>query len=173
MNQEIRNCVYHGGLIEFLDDINKVPAWRAILGKDGLDTRKKDIELLVRFFAMRDISGYKKPMKDFLSKFMKKNQDAPEQSLMENRKLFTDTCKTVVEKLGEKPFHVRAGLNAAVFDAVMTAFSNHADEIPTDIADRYRALMRNDTFEENIRVGTTDVDTVKKRFSQAEEILFG
>lgn len=73
-NQEIRNCIYHGSLIEFLDDINKDPAWRAILGKKVPDTHKKDIELLVRFFAMRNISAYKKPMKDFLSKFIKKTR---------------------------------------------------------------------------------------------------
>jgi uncharacterized protein with ParB-like and HNH nuclease domain len=69
-NQEIRNCVYDGSFIRFLDETNKLNAWRKILGKETLDTRKKDIELLVRFFAMRDISGYAKPMKDFLSKFM-------------------------------------------------------------------------------------------------------
>jgi len=172
-NQEIRNCVYHGNFISFLNQANTLPAWRRILGKDVPDTHRKDIELLVRFFAMRDISAYRKPMKDFLSKFMKKNRDASAEVLGASRRIFERTCDKVVASLGEKPFHVRAGLNAAVFDAVMTVFSNHLDEVPDDIRNRYARLKVDKTFEDNTRYGTTDVDTVKQRLKQAETILFG
>ncbi len=172
-NQEIRHCVYHGNFISFLNQANTLPAWRRILGKDVPDTHRKDIELLVRFFAMRDISAYRKPMKDFLSKFMKKNRDASAEVLGASRRLFERTCDNVVTSLGEKPFHVRAGLNAAVFDAVTTAFSNHLDEVPDDIQDRYARLKVDKTFEDNTRNGTTDVYTVKQRLKQAETMLFG
>lgn len=172
-NQEIRNCVYHGDFISFLSDINSLPKWRRILGKDSPDSRRKDIELLLRFFAMRDISAYKKPMKDFLSKFMRKNRDAPQGVLMASRDIFERTCDAVIESLGEKPFHVRAGLNAAIFDAVMTAFSKHLDEIPIDIRDRYMRLTKDKDFDTNTRTSTTDVDTVRQRLSQAETLLFG
>ncbi|MDQ3581163.1 MAG: DUF262 domain-containing protein [Pseudomonadota bacterium] len=172
-NQEIRHCIYHGNFISFLNQANTLPAWRRILGKDVPDTHRKDIELLVRFFAMRDISAYRKPMKDFLSKFMKKNRDASAEVLGTSRRIFERTCDNVVASLGEKPFHVRAGLNAAVFDAVTTAFSNHLDEVPDDIQDRYARLKLDKTFEDNTRNGTTDVDTVKQRLKQAETMLFG
>ncbi len=172
-NQEIRNCVYHGNFIGFLNQVNAVPAWRRILGKEALDTRRKDIELLVRFFAMRDISAYKKPMKDFLSKFMRKNRDASAEVLAASREIFERTCDAVIASLSEKPFHVRAGLNAAVFDAVMTAFSKHLDEIPVDVRDRYVRLIKDKNFDTNTRTSTTDVDTVKQRLSQAEKVLFG
>ncbi|MGH8615445.1 MAG: hypothetical protein ACREYF_26340 [Gammaproteobacteria bacterium] len=172
-NQEIRNCVYHGNFISFLSDINVLPKWRRILGKDLPDSRRKDIELLVRFFAMRDISAYKKPMKDFLSKFMRKNRDATPEVLTASQKIFERTCDAVIESLGDKPFHVRAGLNAAIFDAVMTAFSKHLDEIPIDIKDRYTRLTKDKDFDTNTRNGTTDVDTVRQRLSQAEILLFG
>ncbi|MGH8652191.1 MAG: hypothetical protein ACREYE_08430 [Gammaproteobacteria bacterium] len=79
----------------------------------------------------------------------------------------------VIESLGEKPFHVRAGLNAAIFDAVMTAFSKHLDEIPIDIRDRYMRLTKDKDFDTNTRTSTTDVDTVRQRLSQAETLLFG
>lgn len=172
-NQEIRNCIYHGNFIAFLTDINALPAWRDILGKDVPDTRRKDIELLVRFFGMRDILAYKKPMKDFLSKFMKKNRDASKEALEASREIFERTCDAVVTSLGKKPFHVRAGLNAAVFDAVMTAFSNHLDAIPADVQDRYARLIADEDFNKNTRNSTTDVDTVKERLRQAKTVLFG
>lgn len=171
-NQEIRNCVYHGSFIGLLNDINTHPSWRSILGKDVPDTRRKDIELIARFFAMRDVSAYKKPMKDFLSKFMRKNRDATQEVLETTREVFVQTCDKVKASLGEKPFHIRAGLNAAVFDAVMTAFSNNLNSVPGDIADRYTQRIGDDAFEKNTRTATTDVDTVKERLSQAENVLF-
>jgi len=172
-NQEIRNCVYYGSFIGFLNQANKLPLWRHILGKNEPDSRRKDIELIVRFFAMRDISAYRKPMKDFLSKFMRKNRDASLEALEASREIFERTCDAVVSSLGEKPFHIRSGLNAAVFDAVMTAFSNHIDGIPKDIQDRYLRLIKNEDFDGNTRSATTDVDTVKQRLQQAETVLFG
>ena len=72
-NQEIRNCVYHGSFVRFLEDMNGSETWRRILGNREPDRRRKDMELLVRFFAMRDLTGYAKPMKDLLSRFMRKN----------------------------------------------------------------------------------------------------
>jgi Protein of unknown function DUF262 len=172
-NQEIRNCVYHGGFIEFLSRLNQVNTWRAILGKEGPDTRKKDTELLIRFFSMRDISAYEKPLKDFLSRFMKKNRNPTPEALAHSEEIFLQTCNCVLNALGPKPFHIRAGLNAAVFDAVMVAFSNHLDAVPADIEDRYKRLINDKEFDKNTRQATTDVDTIRQRFTQAEALLFG
>jgi hypothetical protein len=172
-NQEIRNCVYWGRFVEFLPELNRSSAWREILGRDIPDTRQKDLELLVRFFAMRDISAYDKPLKDFLTKFMKKNRDASQEVLVRTKEVFEQTCNNILNGLGPKPFHIRAGLNAAVFDAVMVAFSNHLDSVSGDIKDRYRQLVRDREFDNNTRQATTDVDTVRLRFSQANKVLFG
>jgi hypothetical protein len=172
-NQEIRNCVYHGTFIEFLNRLNLTPAWRAILGKDVEDTRKKDIELLIRFFAMRDIAAYEKPLKDFLSRFMKKNRNPTQEALARSEQIFVQTCQRVLDALGQKPFHVRSGLNAAVFDAVMVAFSNHLEVGSADMGQRFKRLIDDKEFDKNTRQATTDVDTVRQRFTQAEALLFG
>ena len=172
-NQEIRNCVYHGSLVEYLRELNTFPAWRDILGKPSADTRKKDIELLIRFLAMRNRSGYQKPMKDFLSKFMRKNKDAPKELLDKTGEIFRQTCEQLTMALGEKPFHIRSGLNQSVADAIMVAFSNNLNHVPPDIKERYAQLLTNQKFDSNTRYGTTDVDTVRERFSTAESVLFG
>ena len=172
-NQEIRNCVYHGSFSSFLDEINELDSWRRILGKKEPDPRKKDVELILRFLAMRRPAAYKNPMKEFLSKYMQKNKESSKPVLHESRLLFEQTCKAVVAHLGEKPFHVRAGLNAAVFDAVMTAFANHLNEIPNDVQARYRTLIEDQDFEKNTRSSTTNVEVVKGRLAQADRRLFG
>ena len=172
-NQEIRNCVYNGKFVDFLKEVNGLPDWRAILGKENPDNRRRDIELLVRFFAMKNISAYKKPMKEFLSKFMRQNKDATDTTLKNNRDVLVRTCRSVVEKLGEKPFHVRSGLNPAVFDAVMVAFSTHLERIPDDVSIRYKDLIESGEFDQDTKRRTTDVERVHARFRQASQRLFG
>ena len=171
-NQEVRDCIYHGEITSFLDDINKLSNWRKILGKPKQDARKRDVELALRFLAMRDYTAYKNPMKDYLSKFMRKNRNATDDVFQGIRQIFEATCNAVISSLGEKPFHVRAGLNAAVFDSVMCAFSNHLDNIPNDVKGRYERLVRDDEFHKNTRSSTTNVDVVQGRFRQAASQLF-
>ncbi len=105
-SQEIRNCIYHGRFIEFLEKINKLSCWRKILGKTEPDSRQRDIELLVRFFTMRDKSAYKKPMKDFLSRYTQKNRNASEETLQNSRQVFEKTCDAVIKSLGAECRHI-------------------------------------------------------------------
>ena len=172
-NQEIRNCVHSGSFVKFLVKLNDNPEWRKILGKESPDSRKRDIELLLRFFAMRDISGYEKPLKDFLSKFMRKNRKVSEESFALSKQVFEETCKQLLVSLGGKPFHGRSGMNVAVMDSVMVAFSENLNNIPVDIKSRFDNLLNDDDFVTMTRQGTTDVAIVRSRFSQAKKVLFG
>lgn len=51
-NQEIRNCVYRGAFNNLLNELNSLSHWRRIVGKPDLDSRQKDVELILRFFAL-------------------------------------------------------------------------------------------------------------------------
>ena len=172
-NQEIRNCVHSGNFVDFLVRLNNNQEWRKILGKSMPDSRKRDIEILLRFFALRDISDYQRPMKEFLSRFMRKNRDIPENSLPQSEEIFRKTCARVLESLGEKPFHGRSGVNVAALDAVMVAFSENLEIIPHDIKVRYQSLRLDESFVIRTRQGTTDVAIVRERFNQAKMVLFG
>lgn len=141
--------------------------------KEGTDSRKRDMELLVRFFAMRDRSGYQKPMKDFLSKFMQKNKDVSIEAPEGSASIFHQTCVRLLEALGEKPFHVRSGLNAAVMDAVMVAFSENLGQVPVDVKERYQKLLADEGFRSSTNRGTTGVSEIEQRFSKANQVSFG
>ncbi len=172
-NQEIRNCVYGGSFVKSLARLNQNPEWRKILGKPTEDSRKRDIELLVRFFALRDISDYRRPMKDFLSRFMVKNRYAYPEVLAQSEWVFQTTCTQVLKALGEKPFHLRSALNVAALDAVMVAFSENLERIPSDINARYDDLKRDQTFLNGISGGTTEANVVRDRIEKAKTVLFG
>ncbi len=173
VSQEIRNCVYHGPFNDFLGCLNREPSWRRVFGKSNEDRRQRDVELVLRFLALReDVASYKKPMKDFLSAFMNRHRYDEPNRIEAFRSLFQRTMGALIEKLGKKPFHIRAGLNAAVFDAVATAFSKHLDSIPGDVEQRYKKLLRDDDFQQMVSAGTTDEQIVSGRLKRAEKFLF-
>ena len=173
-SQEIRNCVYHGTFNDMLGQLNKHKNWRKIFGKPTEDKRKRDIELILRFFALHyKATTYQKPMKDFLSNFMSEHRRDPEAKLQKFKTSFEKTVDSIYLQLGEKPFHIQRGLNAAAFDAVSTVFAGNLDHIPADIKTRYSRLKKTETFQNSIISSTTDNETVAKRLRTAKDILFG
>lgn len=172
--QEIRNCIHHGPFNDELLRLNELPVWRKVFGHQPTDKRQRDVELILRFLALRDVTAtYEKPMKDFLNKYMKAHRHPSDDWLADVRTLFASTTHAVHQSLGDKPFHIRAGLNAAVFDAVFVAFSRHLDQIPTDISERFSRLQVDNTFLSWARSGTTDKDVVQRRIAYADQALFG
>ena len=168
--QEIRNSAAEGPFNDLIIDLNENPHWRMIFGRTDSDARMRDVELIVRFQALLDDSEqYSKPMKTFLNDFMKKHQlDTSDQPYRDD---FVSTVERVVEALGPRPFHIRRGINAAVFDSVMVAFAS-SPTIPTDIKERWTQLLENQCFDQTTRSSTTDEDTVRRRLVLAKTVLF-
>lgn len=172
-NQEIRNSVYAGKFNDFLHVLNQNPDWKKLINKKIADPRLKDVELILRFIALHNnLNKYQKPLKDFLSKFMRDHKAGEIDFLNESHEIFKQTCSIIVTTLDPKPFNFTKSLNPALFDSVMVAFSKNLDRIPTNIKDRYTILINDNQFKEDCRDATTDVNVVKRRFETAERILF-
>lgn len=173
VSQEIRNCVYHGSLNNLLGQLNRNGNWRSIYGRDRVDKRQRDVELILRFLALHErSSAYNKPMKDFLSKFMSEHRREDPSVLKSFSGVFEETCAAVLDSLGPKPFHIRAGLNVSTFDAVFTAFGANRNNIPGDVKERYKALVDSREFADLIQSRTTDRDRVQARLHLANKALF-
>ena len=166
--QEVRNCSYHGMFNDMVFELNEYKNWRAVFGVEKLDARMRDLELIVRFFALNE-GSYVKPMKGFLNIFMGKHQW--EKDIEKYRRIFVDTIDKVFENLGPRPFHIKRGINAAVFDSVTVAFAKDF-KIPKDIKNRYLKLLANLDYQDTITAHTTDADAVKQRLGLAQEVLF-
>lgn len=170
--QEIRNCVFAGEFNLLLNSLNLIESWRSIFGK-SLNKRQRNVELILRFLSLlHNSQNYEKPMKDFLSDFMKTHQNPKAPILKEYGKVFEATAEKVVECLGQKPFHVRTGLNAAVFDSVFVAFAENLNKVPSDIKKRFEVLKKNSKYEEGTSSATTDKEAVADRLKLARSILF-
>ena len=172
--QEIRNCVYHGPFNDLLFELNQIKEWRSIFGSAIEDKRQRDIELILRFFSLfENYANYEAPMKDYLSSFMAKNRLENANELSRLSTIFKKTCTLILDSLGERPFHVKRGLNAAIFDSVFVAFANKLDATaPTDLKNRYQKLIADTDYLETVRSSTTGTEVVKNRIDRATSILF-
>lgn len=170
--QEIRNCVFRGELVSQLRKLNEDKKWRAILGKTTLDRHQKDIELILRVLGLSNrFEKYEKPMKEFLNQTMIEQQNADSPVARDFLRDFPKLCAIVVDRLGERPFHLRGRLNASALDSVMSVLYNSIGNMPGDLAARYRELKKDKTFSDATYYGTSDVAVIKSRFARVKELL--
>ncbi len=177
---EVRKCVYSGEFFAFLEELNQDSEWRTILGSEQPDQRLRDVELVLRFIAMREEwQSYEKPMKTFLNSNMANKQSLDQNALRvytdQIRETFNRTCATVVRELGERPFHRKSrALNPSLLDSVMVAISTAEEDLAAEWRTRYDALLSDDVFNEaSVTRNTSDTQMVKQRFARAQEILLG
>jgi hypothetical protein len=173
-NQEVRNAICSGGLNDLLHTLNEVSEWRSVLGKEAPDPRMRDVELILRFLSLLHARDrYQKPMKDFMSRYMRRHAHADSTHLAILGKEFRETLDAVNETLPERPFHLYSGFNSSAFDAVFCAYAKNLSTVPDDIGARYQSLADSSDFEDLVRGGTTDVEQVRSRLTLAESKLFG
>lgn len=169
---EIRKCVYLSEFYELLEELNLLPEWRSLIGKQVPDKRLRDVEYILRIFALHDfVEGYVKPMKQFLNQYMIVKRDLHGTALDRIKEKFYAVCRYTYGCLGEKPFHIRGRLNYAVLDSVMSmAFDAQAKKIE-DFRIRYELLLEDKDFHESVIANTSDEKTVQKRFELARKYL--
>lgn len=173
--QEIRNCVFSGGLNKLLKEANKNTNWRKILGNKNLDKHQKDVELILRIFAISGaLSEYEKPMKEYLNKIMKKHGSGTTKKAVKFFETFNEVTEAVVKHLGEKPFHLRGPLNVSALDSVMCVLMDNYNKLTSiNLKARYLELLKDTDFNEYTSINTTDTKTVNDRFSIVNKYLFG
>ena len=68
--QEIRSNIYFSDFYEFLHQVNKDVRWRTLIAREHRDMNLRDVELLLRMFAMLTFSDkYSPSMTKFLNRF--------------------------------------------------------------------------------------------------------
>jgi hypothetical protein len=171
--QEIRNVVFRGGMVDVLRRANQDKNWRNLIGKSTYDRHQKDVELVLRVFALAyGLNKYEKPMKEFLNKTMLEHQSGDTRSLEEFAVVFPEICALAVERLPTKPFHLRGGrLNVSALDSVLATMITNRAKLRIDLADQYAELRKDKKFDDATYYSTSDVVVVKDRFDAAKRYL--
>lgn len=172
--QEIRNAVYRGALNDLLKDFNELTDWRHLLGKKDPDKHMRDVELLLRVFALtyyRD--KYDGKMKDFLTARMSANRDAKSDAVRDFAKTFPLVAKELVSKLPGNPFRRGGPINSAMLESILCACLVNwpkAQEAP--LISGFQKLVADAPFQKAISQSTNSRDNVKTRFDRASVLLF-
>ncbi|QPJ65381.1 MAG: DUF262 domain-containing protein [Candidatus Nitrohelix vancouverensis] len=190
--QEIRNCIYQGEFNLFLLELNKYKNWRRLFGLSQEDGRMRDIELILRFFALssdmfKNQEKEKISLKKFLNDFMKANINISdsEKKLFKNR--FVSTVDYIFETYGEHAFHnisptnpqkLTSKLSPTIFDSIMIAtddllkesFFLHDGEVSET---KRRLLLKDDRYRTSISKETMKKDSILMRIDVASMMLYG
>lgn len=169
--QEIRHCVYHGSFVDSLIKLNESAAWRSIIGKEEFDKHQKDVELVLRVFAIFSRADvYEKPMKEFLNKTMAANVKADSEDAKKFNSIFSDLVGQFVDAVGPKPFHIKGRLNASALDSVLGVLLRLGC-VPENISQRYANLLEDRDFTGTLSVSTSDSAIVKQRIATVRKYI--
>ena len=145
--QEIRNALYRGGVSNLLDRLSRHPKFRAAWDMPPyvenetsvtpglLDIRMyakmEDVEMVLRFFALRHAEHYRNGMQGFLDLYMRKAAHFTDADVSALEREFIDTLELASDVYGDllfRPFEPASGKWAdkaqkAYYDAVMVGLS--------------------------------------------------
>lgn len=176
--QEIRTSMYHSNFYDMLYRINQDERWRKMLNSPEPDLHTKDIEILLRGFAML-ISGpeYAPSMVRFLNRFSRLcegHSDEQNEYLEELFLSFIDACEKLPDDAFINPKNNR--FNIALFEAVFTATCRKAFDgrrlvkgvIDSKQVDRLEDDLQ---FNKASLEGTTRTTNVELRLKRAKALV--
>jgi len=176
-SQEIRMSLYYSGLYKELISLNHNKEWRKLLGNDVEDLRFRDVEILVRVFAMlANHNKYKPSMTKFLNNFSKESSQFDEDTLEYFKNLFISFLKSC-SSLKKGDLHSKRGkfsvsLFESIFVAVCYPFFEEKKLVVGKInKDSVKALKDNADFEGATQDSVASTSSVEIRLRKAKELI--
>lgn len=171
---EVRTSIFHGRLDNLIRELNEHSAWRELFGK--YHPRLKDMELILRFIALReDHENYKPPMSSFLDNFMERNREMSEEHAKSVGQAFRRTATFVKETLGEDGLRIGGMLTTPRFDTVMNGFDSYLGSRSEPSKEGVVRLLRNMEKEDDCKWPVDEhinlADRVKMRVQRARTIF--
>ncbi|MBP0016350.1 MAG: DUF262 domain-containing protein [Cyanobacteria bacterium SBLK] len=168
--QEIRLSLHHSEFYNILMDLNLEEGWRKILSNPNPDLRSRDIEILLRIFAMLiDGDNYTPKMIDFLNQFSKKSQKHSSKQNDFVKRLFQSFLQAS-QNLPDRAFfnEKTSKFSLALIEAVFTSASRKAFQEKRELQghlniEEIEKLANDRKFQETTITASTNTLNVKKR----------
>jgi hypothetical protein len=190
--QEIRNCIYQGPINTLLFELNANKNWRSLWGSEFPDERMRDLEHILRFFALSDetiLSSDKAPSRISLKKYLNQYMDSVNKiDFVENlRARFVATIQFIHEHFGNSAFHnlsptgegkLVPSFSPTLFDSVMIS----ADAATRrgiwqfkqgELEARRLNILKSTDYQKLLSQETMRVPNIRSRVSQMFVALFG
>lgn len=182
--QELRQALHPGPFTDFLDDFasESRPLQRA-LNISGPDFRMRDVEILLRFFALRTALGeYRGNLRRFLdeaSDSLNRRWAHDEGAIRAEAQAFDNALETTISVFGGNAFSrwspdrgaYERRFNRAVFDIMVFYFSNpvcadYALQHPSEVEQLFRRLSdMTPPFVESMQTSTKTIEALFTRLS--------
>ena len=175
--QEIRRCAYDSKFYDMLYETNVQSEWRDLVGRQVPDIHMRDVEILLRGFAML-INGdsYRPSMVKFLNQFSK-DAKAFDVSRLEQLARLLDSFLDSCSGLSGNAFHNTQGrFSPTIFESVFVAACEHPYKLGQLVEGKISesslsALKEDDEFKSATQSRTADSTNVGIRLDRARAIL--
>ena len=174
--QEIRRSMYDSAFYDALYKTNATVEWRTLVGSPIPDLRMKDVEVLLRGFAMLMMGdSYRPPLVSFLNTFSESARHFGEHKreyLAQLLQSFLNSCSN----LPEHAFQTGGRFSPMVYESVFVAMCTKAYDDGGLVIDKIdpRALAQlkdDEEFSSACQSATTAMEQVKTRLSRAGDLL--
>ena len=171
---EVRASILYGQLDDLIRDLNEYPAWRKLCG--GLHPRMKDMELILRFIALREDSAkYRSPMPKFLDNFMEEHREISNERSTIIKDAFKKTANLAMDTFGNNGLRSGNTFRALRFDALMigcdTYLQSQRNPSKEEAGARMRGLERDNDYKWSIEEFVNETNRVKKRLERIRSIF--
>lgn len=175
--QEIRMSMFYNDFYIKLLDMNNDQRWRKLLNLKNADLHFKDIEILLRSFAMlAQYENYASPMNNFLNKFSAMSKNFSDETISYFEKVFyafLECCKDLdATDFASKSNKFSISLFEAIFVAIChKSFANK--EIPNILVNKasIAKLKADATFIKATQDSVASRTSVQNRITKAIEFL--
>ncbi|GAK01671.1 hypothetical protein JCM19055_4870 [Geomicrobium sp. JCM 19055] len=175
--QEIRSSLYQSHFDNMLKKINLDPRWRSLIGQENPDLRLKDIEILLRAFAMLYKGDqYKSPMIKFLNQFASKGRGFTKEEVLYLQELFLSFLDQCTHLDDDIFLNSQRKFNISVFESVFNATSAPYLEKQSIVTkpidnDAINRLKQDPAFINATQSATASKDKVQDRLLMARDII--
>lgn len=173
--QEIRASIYYSNFYTMLNRINLDERWRKLTDKEP-DIRMRDLEILLRGFAMLSSAReYKPSMLRFLNTFSEQSKKYTPEKVAYLESLF-DSFMKQCNSLPQRAFWSRSGFSISIYESVFVAvcseaYSNNNLDVKPITLEKLEKLKSDSEFVSASLSKTTDKTKVDLRLRKAKEIL--
>jgi len=190
MPQEIRNCIYQGRLNLLLFELNRLPNWRRLFGTQLEDQRMRDIEFILRFFALNSqefgaLTRENISLKKFLNQFMGTHLNPTDHELDLFRNRFIRSIDFIANHIGENAFNnlsttspgrFSPNFSPTIFDSIAIATDQLIEEgfdfqVNTFLENRI-GLLHDEEYKFFITKETMRKDAILGRINKVKTILY-
>lgn len=189
--QEIRNCVYQGPINSLLFELNTNKKWRSLWGAEEADERMRDLECILRFFALSDekiLRAEDAPARISLKKYLNQYMDSVNKAeyIDEFRKRFNAVIDFIYKNHKLYAFHnlspsdsdkLVPSFSPTLFDAVMisidAAIKNGIGEVGGGVLEVRRiSLLKDPDYQKLLAQETMRTPNIRSRIGKMYRTLF-